>query len=307
MAYARKSRKRSYRKKGARTTKRKSRAAPRRYAAKKRSTMLTKKRILNTSSTKKRNGMLSWSNTTITGSSQTVQVGKANAVGTQTNIFLFCPTAMDLTSPSTHGVSQEAGRTSRVAYMRGFSEQLRIQTSSSIPWFHRRICFTHRGPSFFSTASSNDSPTQPYAPYVETTNGLERLWFNQVINNMPNTINNQQSILFKGASGQDWDDPILAPIDTSRVTVKFDKTWTLKSGNQSGTVYERKLWHPMNHNLVYDDDESGVTETSSHYSVASKPGMGDYYIMDILSAGLGGTTSDLCNIYSNSTMYWHEK
>jgi hypothetical protein len=26
--------------------------------------------------------------------------------------------------------------------------------------------------------------------------------------------------------------------------VKFDRTWTYKSGNASGTVRETKLWHP---------------------------------------------------------------
>lgn len=63
----------------------------------------------------------------------------------------------------------------------------------------------------------------------------------------------------------------------------------------------------MNHNLVYDDDESGVAEASGHLSVSSKAGMGDYYIMDIFSAGLGAGASDLLNIYANSTLYWHEK
>lgn len=268
---------------------------------------MSSRRILNVSSKKKRNGMLSWTNTDAAGNSQNTAAGKANARGNIANVFLFCPTAMDLTTPSTHTVPQEAGRTSRVSYMRGFSEHIRIQTNSPIPWFHRRICFAHRGDSPFQRATLQDSPTQTYLPYVETSNGLERLWFNQTLNAMQNTINLQQGILFKGNSGVDWDDPLLAPIDTSRVDLKFDKTWTLKSGNQSGTVYERKLWHPMNKNIVYDDDESGVTEASSHFSVNSKQGMGDYYVMDIFSAGLGGSATDLVNVYANSTMYWHEK
>lgn len=272
---------------------------------------MTRKSLLNVTSRKKRNGMLSWSNTTATGASQTTQVGSAfvsgaNA-GSSVGLFLFSPTAMDLTSPTSHIIAQDAGRTSRVCWMKGFSEHLRIQTSSPLPWFHRRICFTSKGPSPFSNNVTSDTPTQPYAPYIETSNGLERLWFNQVVNSMGNTSAAQLSLLFKGEVNKDWNDYILAPIDTSRVTLRYDKTWTIKSGNNTGNIVERKLYHPMNKTLVYDDDESGVAESSSHYSVDSRAGMGDYYIMDIIQPGIGATSTDLINIVANSTMYWHER
>ena len=264
--------------------------------------------LLNKTSHKKRNGMLSWSNTKADGTSQPITAASSGYVnGNATGVFLFCPTAMDLTTPSTHTYPQEAGRTSRECYMKGFSEHLRLQTSSGIPWFHRRICFTSKGVSPFNTIAPSDTPVNNFTPYLETSNGLERLWFNEVINGMGNTLSAQYGILFKGQQNQDWNDLIVAPVDTSRVTLKFDKTWTLKSGNASGTIYERKLWHPMNKNLVYDDDETGVAEYSSHFSVNSKAGMGDYYIMDIFTAGLNATSTDQINVYANSTMYWHEK
>lgn len=263
--------------------------------------------LLNKTSNKKRNGMLSFSNTSTSGTSQTITAATAWVNGNATGIFLFSPTCMDLTTPTSHVISQEAGRTSRVCFMRGFSEHLRIQTSSGLPWFHRRICFTFKGGSAFNTSVSTDTVTQGYNVYVETSNGLERLWLNQNVNAMGNTTAAQVGILFKGEKNQDWNDLILAPVDTSRVTLKFDKTWCIKSGNTVGTIAERKLWHPMNKNLVYDDDEAGVAEGSSHFSVDSKSGMGDYYIMDLFQAGLGGTATDQLNVYSNSTMYWHEK
>lgn len=202
----------------------------------------------------------------------------------------------------------QAERTAQVCYMRGLSENIRIQTSSGIPWFHRRICFTSRGGSAFNSVNSSDTaPVQASGNSVDTSNGMERLWFNSNVNNTPATVLAQQNLLFKGSYNVDWNDNILAPIDTTRVDLKFDKTWCVRSGNASGTIKERKLWHPMNKNLVYNDDENGEGEATSYFSVGDKRGMGDYYVLDIFQAGAGGTSSDLLNVFSNSTLYWHEK
>lgn len=219
--------------------------------------------------------------------------------------FVYCPTAQTLDAQST--VANQASRTASTCYMRGLSENIRIQTSSGLPWFHRRICFTQKGLSPFNSIASTDTPTQAFVPYLDSTNGIERPWLNIQINNMNNTKNAMWALLFKGNVGQDWDDLIIAPLDTTRVTVKFDKTWTMQSGNNNGIVRERKLWHPMNHNLVYDDDESGDIEAASYYSTDSKAGMGDYYIVDIIQPGTGATSSDFFQIGANSTLYWHEK
>nr|QVW56547.1 MAG: capsid protein [Gemycircularvirus] len=304
MAYARKRRTRVVRRRPTRKYSRRSRARTRPY---RKAPVMSKKRLLNTTSRKKRNTMLTVSNTTSTGASTTTGAGSAFVNGTQTGIFLWSPTCMDLTSPNTHVISQEAARTSSTCFMRGLSEHIRLQTSSALPWFHRRICFAIKGNNFFNTLAVSDSPVQPFSPYFTGGSGLQRLLFNENINGQGNTIAGQFSTLFKGVQGTDWQDIILAPVDTTRVDLKFDKTWTLKSGNQSGTVYERKLWHGMNKNLEYDDDESGYQETSSFFSTSSKRGMGDYYVMDFLSPGFGGATGDLVNMNCTSTMYWHEK
>lgn len=251
--------------------------------------------------------MLSFSNTSPSGSSLPTGTGTAYVAGNSTGYFVFCPTARDLSLGGAHTITQESMRTASLCYQKGFSEHLRIQTSNGTPWFHRRICFIVKPLSVFHQSSNADSPAQPYNPYVATSNGMERLWFNQIVNSQPATVSGQYGQLFKGTQGQDWNDVILAPVDTGRVTLKFDKTWTIKSGNASGTVVERKLWHGMNKNLLFDDDQSGSGETTSYFSVDSKAGMGDYFIVDLFQAGLGGSTSDILNVYSNSTMYWHEK
>lgn len=253
--------------------------------------------------------MLSWSNTTGTGATQTTGVGSLNAIGGTGNnigaITLFCPTAMDLASAGSHTVGLESRRTATTCFMRGFSEHVRVQTSSGLPWFWRRICFTLKNS--FTVSVGSDTPTNTYRPYVETSNGLERLWLNQTINAMPQTIAYQQNVLFKGVAGVDWNDIIVAPIDTRRITLKSDVTRTIKSGNSAGTVREYKLWHPMNKNIIYDDDEDGVTEDTTYYSTTSKQGMGDYFIYDIFLPGLGSSATDIINVSANSTLYWHER
>ncbi|UOK20974.1 capsid protein [Chifec genomovirus UA13_109] len=297
----------------ANSKRRKSRSKSRRSYAKKRTYRkrpMTKRAILNVTSRKKRNGMLSWSNTNAsTGASATIGVGSASVTGNVTGLFMFCPTAMNLNQGTTmpNYAINIPERTASQCYMRGFAENLRIQTNSHLAWFHRRICFTYRGLGPLNSINNADTPTQTYAPYIDTTNGMERIWLNMLVNNMQATVSAQWSNIFKGTANQDWNDAVVAPVDTARVDLKFDKTWLIKSGNESGTIVERKLWHPMNKTLVYDDDETGESMVSSYYSVDSRQGMGDYYVYDIFQAGLGGSTSDLINISSNSTLYWHEK
>lgn len=249
--------------------------------------------------------MLTWSNTTSAGASKPVALGTAYVPATKVGVFVFAPTAMHLDAASL--VRHPATRTAQTIYARGLSEKIRIQTSSGLPWFHRRVCFTTKGINAFNQVSTPDLPTEAWNPYLDTTAGLQRPMINEDANAMSATLSAQYALLFKGVQGTDWNDTIIAPLDKSRVTVKFDKTWTLASGNQYGLVRERKLWHPMNHNVVYDEDENGEETSTSYYSVDSKAGMGDYYVVDFFQAGQGGGVSDLIAINLNSTMYWHEK
>lgn len=114
-------------------------------------------------------------------------------------------------------------------------------------------------------------------------------------------------VLFAGTLDKDWNDLIAAPLDTARVSVKFDKTWILQSGNERGIVRERKIWHPMKKNLVYGDEENGELMTTTMTSTTAKPGMGDYYIIDIVQPGTGGTGTDIIELQANSALYWAEK
>ncbi|ALC76162.1 capsid protein [Poaceae associated gemycircularvirus 1] len=277
---------------------------------------MTKRRILNATSRKKRDTMLAASNTNSagsplpnTGTRAIVYGGTSPPTGSSYNggFFLWCATARDLTinSGPAGAVAQEATRTATTCYMRGLSEKLRVQTNSPAPWFWRRICFTIQAA--FGVAAPGDSPTNTYSDYLENSNGFTRLWLNQNINSQGNTTAGITNIVFKGAVGRDWRDLISAPVDTRRVNLKYDKTRVFRSGNQSGIVRELKLWHPMNRNLVYDDDEVADVENTSVYSVVDKRGMGNYYVLDIIQPGEASSASDLLLIDSTSSLYWHEK
>lgn len=224
---------------------------------------------------------------------------------------MFRPTGMPLNAGGKLGsVVEPAARTATTCYMKGFAENIRIETSTGNPWFHRRICFTSKNPLFFIRNPADAAGTErnyiAAGEYVNTY-GPNRLAANMTIDTLQQTYLGQKGILFKGDEGVDWDDVITAPIDTARVDLKFDKTWVYKSGNERGILKDVKLWHPMNKNLTYDEDEFGLSQTSSSVSVYDKRGMGNYHVLDIFSQGSSGSTADRLSFRATSTMYWHEK
>lgn len=274
--------------------------------------------ILNKTSRKKRNGMLSFSNTTTAGTPAPIAQNPLTIIGANNGNLVglvhFRPTSMDLASPSgaANTVSLTGQRTATTCFMRGLAENIRIETSSGAPWFHRRICLTSRASLFRDIAPGDTSGIERAniaSGSIEATNGWQRLAANAINEGaaLAATRNVWYSEIFKGSQGADWDDYITAPIDTNRIDVKFDKTWIYRSGNESGILKEKKLWHPMNRNLYYNDDENGAGLNTIDHSVNDKRGMGDYHIFDFFSQGSSGGTGDLLKIRYTSTLYWHEK
>lgn len=221
-------------------------------------------------------------------------------VGGNTYIFPWVATARDNTIGTTPGnVFNAADRTATTCFMRGLKERIQIQTSSGMPWQWRRICFTMKGDDITLLNESG------YKLQLETSNGWARVVSNTgVASNLYNAI---APLLFKGASGVDWNNLFNAKIDNTRVSIKYDKTTPIRSGNASGMMKEYIRWHPMNKNLVYDDDENGEKEDEAIYSVDGRQGMGDYYVIDIIAAGTGATSTDQLSFNPSATLYWHER
>lgn len=270
---------------------------------------MTKKSILNVTSRKKRDVMLAYTNSTAAAQQGGTTYSVARSVVTggiadgEVRAFLWCATARDNTinSGGTAGnIFNEAARTSSTPYMVGLKEAIEIQCNSGTPWQWRRICFTMKG-SLGLTINTG------FGLGVELSSGYARL-MNQVTGTPGG--GDQYALflkLFKGQVNSDWVDPMTAPTDNQRVTIKYDRTVSLASGNEDGFIRKYTRYHPMKKTLVYDDDQVGGIELASNYSVLGKAGMGDYYVVDLFRARDGATTSDQLLVRPESTLYWHEK
>lgn len=300
MAYSRMSR---YRRKPRYVRKR--RAVKRTYPKRRTTTRprtMGRKKILNITSEKKKDDMLVFTNVVSPRNqgNTTYLTTPAILIGgsSEEYAFLWCATARDNASDNAGGRGSkfyEATRTSSLCYMRGLKEKIEIITTTGLPWQWRRICFTVK----------NNIPTAGtgFGDHFNTSQGYVR-----VVNEMFGTVkSNVYGYLFDGTYNNDWRDPLIAKTDRSRATVKYDKTVTIASGNQSGMIRSYSRWHGMNANLRYDDDEVGGNMTTSSYSTSSKEGMGDYFVLDLFRPLTGSSGTDTLTFAPQSTLYWHEK
>lgn len=264
-------------------------------------------------SQKKRDTMMCWSNSTNASQSgsttfnpypATVNGGLAEST---VACFYWCATQRDNTQGSGGGVGtkfNKATRTSSNPYMVGLSEKIEIQCNTGMPWQWRRICFTMKGNPL---VPNNSAAGSFITSATETSNGYMRL-MNQVPGNPgQNPMYGLMVPIFRGQVGSDWVDPMVAPTDNSRVTIKYDKTITLASGNEDGFIRRFSRWHPMKKTLVYDDDETGGAQSPQSLSTLGKAGMGDYYIIDMFRARQGSATTDQLTVRPEATLYWHER
>lgn len=253
-------------------------------------------------STKKKDNMPSYSNTTpeFPNGGTTYGPRPATLIGGVTYIFPWVASARpgaDLSGALAVPI-EDAARTKTVCYMKGLKEKIQIQTSSGLPWQWRRVCFTLKG----TLLTATDAPAYRWS--LLTSNGMVRILNSVEGNNAGATILNT---IFDGQNQLDWLNIFNAKLDNDVISVKYDKTRILQSGNASGILRNINLWHPMNKNLNFNDDEAGDGEATNRYSASGKKGMGDYYVVDFIKAGTGAGASDLMTFEPEATLYWHEK
>lgn len=255
--------------------------------------------ILNKSSQKKRDTMLSFTDVTAANPESGV-FAQASAVmaGASASFFTFgwIPTARQAEdSTGAKGAKIDtATRTSHTIFARGVKENIILSTNSGASWEWRRICFTLKGSDYIDTV---DPTTSDY--FRLTSNGYVRL-----VTEIPD-----QDIfipMFRGARDQDWIDPLNAAVNTDLASIHFDKKRTIASGNERGIIRSFKMWHPMNKNIVYRDEEDGDTMFTSALSTSGRKGMGDYYIIDMFRCN-NADTADTLEFLPQATFYWHEK
>lgn len=251
---------------------------------------MSTKAILNLTSTKKRDTMIG---SVLTASGGTPITGGYSMQASTTGIYAFLWTA---TARGRSGVDNDATRTQATCFMKGLKENLTLETSDGQSWAWRRICFK---------AKLGPNPIAAYSGGA----GIQRIIFPINQSSLAADITTWATLrsdIFKGAQDTDWNDFMLAPTDNRRVDICYDRKRTIKSGNAEAVRIEPKIWHPMNKNLVYDDDENGAVTTAQPFSVLDKRGMGDYYVLDIFES-IGAKTTGSLYFNANSTLYWHEK
>ena len=268
---------------------------------------MSRKKILDITSTKKKDVMTGWPDGVDGYGTQILQPGLSTDGHTA---ILWCPTLRR----QAQGVAGKttSSREAQEVYYRGLSERFTIKTSGSNPFRHRRIVITSRGTpdptlvlpgSYFSgTVDPDDGGGLP-----DTNNNAGGITaYGRTLRPMTKTAEaSMYDYLFAGYNQADWFDPMVAKVDNKRFTILSDQTRYFRSGNDAGIFATRKFWHPFNKMFTYEDKEFGGRTVSGVYCADIPNRLGNVFIMDIFEAIPNST--DQIALTCESTLYWHEK
>lgn len=227
----------------------------------------------------------------------------------------WCATARtNETSFSTVGSKYDtATRTATSCYMRGLKETIRFDSNRSVPITWRRIVVAWRGVEYAVAPGELPGFNQAYLFNLGNSLGWTRSATLLSGDDVPPASefvwNNIADKIFKGTAFQDWAQFINAPIDTSRVTLLYDKTKVLRSGNDENTpmTSQVKRWHPINKTITYNDDETGGGKFSAAFSSESNKSFGDVYVFDLFNFSPYADEGDTLSIDYQARLYWHER
>lgn len=224
------------------------------------------------------------------------------------DIVLWCATARPLayqelsTATLAYGPSTSS-RTSQEVFMRGLKERIQITTTTGTAWFWRRVCFQRKAQ--FNPA---DVVLGNYVNVDLPTGGgrLQYTMYRSVQPLAPAERAALTAFLFQGNYGDDWYSYTNASVDKLNVSVYFDRTVTINSGNDQGVTRMFNLWHTMNKNMYYNDREVGGDIVEKQiFANPGHAGMGDYYVMDFFTNSV--PNGDNLTFLPEATLYWHER
>lgn len=273
---------------------------------------MTRKRLITTMSNKKRDTMVcsaasgvnpSPQNTRLPTNSLIMGVATGNST-TGTHMSVFMPSYRGLVP---NNYAYLAARTSSRTWVKGISETYSIIPSDASCWWWRRIVIHYKGdwnntpPIIFQNIGAQTS-----------TGGTTYRYFTDLTGDasgaFTNLFDSVNDILFRGVKTTDWSDPMLAKVDTARVSLISDVTRMISSQNDSPRPRNVKTYVPVNKTIQYDDEENGTSVTPSFMAVENKIGIGNIYVFDLFNCRAPiSVASTQLQVSSSMTYYWHEK
>lgn len=269
---------------------------------------VTRRRILNVSSIKKRDNMMP----------AVISPGEAaptlGPITTSTGFTsLYIPTARTLAPANDMG---ESMRQRQTTYSVGYKERVQVDIIGGGVWKWRRVVFAYKGGESLWTGPNPGEWTEPfYSKSVKPDPDDPLPLAPDMVRLIGQPTSAQASrirdLLWDGQQGVDWASEYTAKVDTTRVRLLSDKTYVFNPGNESGMSRTFRLWYPIRHNIVYDDDEWGASAfgLGSPISVQSKIGFGDVYVYDIAYCVVpsSGSVTAQMQFLPEGTYYWHER
>lgn len=291
MAYSRYGRRRSYRRRPARTLRRSQhkRTVRRRRFVRRPRRRMTSRCVRNIASRKKHDTQLGASSS----GANPIQLHAGN------NYFLWSPSYLEQQDESYDYV-----RNAQSVFFRGVQDRVFLSAAFAFTW--RRVCFFSyeqlvAGIPFFVDPSNEEDPHIVRRPLRE-------------IN--PKNASDFFAYAWKGTVGVDFSENTRwnAPLDDKLLTIVYDRSCTINpnyaapQGATFGKSMTRKMWHPVNKTIMYTDKENGSTPQTTGWSSMSPNSPGNFYILDIFSTGqdLPGDTTGVGEFGSEATVYWHE-
>jgi hypothetical protein len=291
MAYSRYGRRRSYRRRPARTLRRsqQKRTVRRRRFVRRPRRRMTSRRVRNIASRKKHDTQLGASSS----GANPIQLHAGN------NYFLWSPSYLEQQDESYDYV-----RNAQSVFFRGVQDRVFLSAAFAFTW--RRVCFFSyeqlvAGIPFFVDPSNEEDPHIVRRPLRE-------------IN--PKNASDFFAYAWKGTVGVDFSENTRwnAPLDDKLLTIVYDRSCTINpnyaapQGATFGKSMTRKMWHLVNKTIMYTDKENGSTPQTTGWSSMSPNSPGNFYILDIFSTGqdLPGDTTGVGEFGSEATVYWHE-
>lgn len=253
---------------------------------------ISKRAILNVTSVKKRDKMC----LALVGSdgSVTAKASQVYNIGASTQqLFISAASYKERINNS-----NEASRNQRQVYLRGIAERVRWETNaSSAPMIVRRMVVSGTPRIDLTTGVTNET-TQPTHVVA---NGIHFIGLGTGEMNI-----NVAEVLFAGTFGRDWVDGAVAKIDARRWKIHSDKSYVVKSGNQSEAIMNRRFYDPINRTIQYDDEENGTDVNTSGWAAYSTQGhqQNVYIIYQVYNPSPSLIAPSLT---LERTLYWHEK